>query len=383
VGKETDQTAILYRPAQSGSEIRLTIDINIQLSAESAIKKVYATSGAKSASCLVLDPQTFEILALVNYPSYNLNDIPRNNTEELNTLSRNSLVCDIYEPGSTFKVITAAADLEEYYQGNRNAFSTSYIFNSSRTRTVDGTTVKCWSNHTNGKHTNQTLADALNNSCNPCFTDISLALGDEVFYNYLTAFGFGNTTGIDFAGEAMGMLVPQSIVRDCDLARIGFGQTIAVTGLQLACAIASAVNGGNYYVPHLLKAVYDENGKLLSQTQTLLKNKVISEKASTTLAQMLEGVVTEGSGQKAYIAGYKVGGKTGTAQKYENGKIAVGKYVSSFCGFFPADNPQYLALVVVDEPQGTYYGSAVAAPVAKEIFEDIIQIKQIQPFEAI
>ncbi len=379
VGVETENSVVIYSEAKAGDEIRLTVDIDIQLSAEEAMRRVYASSGAKSVSCVVLNPQNFDILALANYPSYDLNNVPRDDMQTLNALSRNSIVCDIYEPGSTFKVITAAANIEENLRGNTSAFSNSYIFNSSRTRTVDGTKIKCWSDHSNGKHSNQTLAEALNNSCNPCFTDIALSLGKDTFYKYLTEFGFGNVTGIDFGGEALGMLVPQSIVRDCDLARIGFGQTVAVTGVQLACAIASAVNGGNYYTPHLLKAVVASSGKV-NDYNPVLKYKPISEQASASLAAMLEGVVTEGSGKHAYIEGYKVGGKTGTAQKYEDGHVASGKYVSSFAGFFPSNNPQYLALIIVDEPQGTYYGSAVAAPVAKEIFEDIIKLKNIQPY---
>ena len=191
----------------------------------------------------------------------------------------------------------------------------------------------------------------------------------------------GNVTGIDFEGEASGMLVPQSLVRDCDLARIGFGQTVAVTGLQLACAVASAVNGGNYYVPRLLKSIVSSDGTVVESNEPVLKNKTISAEASSMLCAMLEDVVTEGSGKHAYIEGYKVAGKTGTAQKYENGAVAAGKYVSSFVGFFPSDDPQYLALIIVDEPQGSYYGSTVAAPVAKSIFEDIIAIKNLKPFE--
>lgn len=380
VGVETENAAIVYSPASDGSSISLTIDADIQLAAEQAMREVYASSNAKSVSCIVLDPQNFEILALVNYPSYDLNDIPRDDSEALNSLSRNKAVVDIYEPGSTFKVITAAINIEEYLNGNSSAFSPSYIFNSSRTRIVDGTTIKCWSDHRNGKHSNQTLAQALNNSCNPCFTDIALSLGKDTFYEYLSSFGFGNVTGLDFSGEAVGMLLPQSLVRACDLARIGFGQTVAVTQIQLACAVAAAVNGGNYYVPRLLNGIVSSDGTV-EQIPAVLKNKVISEEASRMLAEMLEGVVTEGSGKNAYIEGYKVGGKTGTAQKYEDGRVAAGKYVSSFVGFFPSDNPRYLALITVDEPQGTYYGSAVAAPVAKSIFEDIIAIKNIQPYE--
>ena len=380
VGIEREDAAVVYSPAQDGSGLLLTIDSRIQLSAEEAVRRAYASTGAAGVSCIVLDPQTFEVLALANYPSYNLNDVPRNDTEKLNAYSRNRAVVDVYEPGSTFKVITAAANIEEYLNGNKSAFSPSYVFNSSRTRSVDGTTIKCWSDHKNGKHSNQTLAQALNNSCNPCFTDIALALGKDVFYEYLSAFGFGNVTGIDFSGEAAGLLLPESLVKNCDLARIGFGQTVAVTQLQLACAVAAAVNGGNYYEPRLVRGTVSAEGERQLFTP-VLKSKVISEKASRMLAEMLEGVVTEGSGKKAYIEGYKVGGKTGTAQKYEDGKIAAGKYVSSFVGFFPSDEPEYLVLITVDEPQGTYYGSAVAAPVAREIFEDIIAINEIEPYE--
>ena len=381
VGIETENSVVVYKEACAGDEVRLTIDMDIQLAAEDAMKSVYNSSKAKAVSCVVLNPQNFDILAMVNYPSYDLNNVPRNDNELLNSLSRNHLVSDIYEPGSTFKVVTAAANIEEYLSGNNKAFSNSYIFNGSRTRTVDGTKIKCWSDHSNGKHSNQTLSSALNNSCNPCFTDMALSLGSQTFYKYLNSFGFGNVTGLDFNGEALGMLVPQTAVRDCDLARIGFGQTVAVTGIQLACAVAAAVNGGNYYVPHLLKSVVSADGKKTEEFKPVLKNKVISEKASNILAEMLEGVVKEGSGKHAYIEGYKVGGKTGTAQKYEDGHVAQGKYVSSFAGFFPADRPEYLALIIVDEPQGTYYGSAVAAPVAKEIFEDIIKIKNLERYE--
>ena len=382
VGVNLKGAVAAYRPAEDGMNVKLTVDYGIQSVCESVMAKAFEEHSPVSAECIVLDPDTFEILAMANYPGYDLNDVPRDETELLNSLSRNRIVCDIYEPGSTFKVVTAAADIEESLRGNRNAFSTSYVFPSSRTRSVDGTTVKCWSNHANGKHCNQTLADALNNSCNPCFTDIALALGTSTFYDYLSAFGFGKTTGIDYSGEALGMLLPETAVRDCDLARIGFGQTIAVSGIQLACATAAAVNGGYYYTPHLVKSIYASDGYVLQDVEKTLKNRTISEKASSTLAAMLEGVVRDGTGKKAYIEGYRVGGKTGTAQKYEDGHIAAGKYVSSFVGFFPADNPQYLALVIIDEPQGAYYGSSVAAPCAKEIFEGIIALKNIQPYQS-
>ena len=379
VGIDIENSVATYLPAENGYNLELTIDYGIQEVAESALERVAAQYSPVSAECIVLDVNTFEILALANYPSYNLNEVPRNDAETLNKLSRNALVCDIYEPGSTFKIITSAANVEEYLQGNKKAYSTEYVFPSSRTRSVDGTTVKCWSNHANGKHCNQTLAEALNNSCNPCFTDMALSLGKDTFYEYLSAFGFGRKTGIDFGGEAYGLLLPQAAVRACDLARIGFGQTIAVSGIQLACATASVVNGGYYYTPTLLKRVYANDGYVEYERENTLQNRTVSEETSKIMAKMLEGVVRDGSGKKAYIDGYAVGGKTGTAQKYENGRIAAGKYVSSFIGFFPADAPKYLALVVVDEPQGAYYGSVVAAPCAREVFEGIIDLKNIQP----
>lgn len=380
VGVEIEDGSVKYLSAESGYHVALTVDLEIQLVAEQVMKKAYAEHNPRSAACLVLDPQTFEVLALAEAPSFDLNDPPRDQISLLNSLSRNSLFCDVYEPGSTFKVVTAASDIEEWLKGNPKALSTSHVFSSAVTRSVDGTTIKCWSTHANGKHANQTIAEALNNSCNPCFVDMALALGKDTFYEYLKAFHFGSVTGIDFSGEAHGLLMPCSAVRDCDLARIGFGQTIAVTGLQLACAVASAVNGGYYYTPRLLSSVTDEYGNLVKKGESVLLNRTISEKASSLLSSMLEGVVRDGSGKKAYIEGYRIGGKTGTAQKYENGRIAAGKYVSSFVGFFPSDDPQYLCLIVVDEPQGTYYGSAVAAPLAKEVFQGIIDAKNIKSF---
>lgn len=379
VGLRLNGAAAAYKPAENGYNLRLTIDAGIQTAAETALGRVAQQYFPKSAECIVLDPDTFEILAMACTPSYDLNNVPRDDIPLLNALSRNRIVCDIYEPGSTFKVITSAANLEEWKKGNKAAFSPTHVFSSSRTRTVDGTTVKCWSNHANGKHSCQTLADALNNSCNPCFTDIALALGKETFYDYLGAFGFGKTTGLDFGGEASGMLLPETAVRNCDLARIGFGQTVAVSGIQLACAAASCVNGGYYYEPRLVKEIYANVGYVLQSNTPKLKSRTVSEETSRLLAGMLEGVVEKGSGKKTFIEGYRVGGKTGTAQKYEDGRIAAGKYVSSFVGFFPANAPKYLALVIIDEPQGAYYGSVVAAPCAKEIFSSIIELKNIPP----
>ena len=373
VGAEIEGTGASYIPAEDGLDVTLTLDVRIQSLAEEVMARALEEHGAKAARCIVLDPSDFSVLAMVNLPSYDLNDIPRGDAAELNALSRNALISDAYEPGSTFKIVTAAANIEEYLRGNKSAYSPQTVFSSSRTRNVEGSTIRCWSDHKNGKHANLTLAGALNNSCNPCFVDIVLALGKETFYDYLEKFRFGSATGIDFSGEAIGMLLPESTLKNSDLARIGFGQSIAVTPLQLACAAAAAVNGGYYYAPRLVKSISSEDGAVYLESGKRLLCRTVSEETSKLLSSMLEGVVREGSGKQAYVEGLRVAGKTGTAQKYENGHIAAGKYVSSFVGYFPADDPRYLVLVIVDEPQGSYYGSTVAAPCAGEIFRGIAE----------
>ena len=373
VGVKIEGTGASYIPAEDGLDVTLTLDVRIQSLAEEVMARALEEHGAKAARCIVLDPSDFSVLAMVNLPSYDLNDIPRGDASALNTLSRNALVSDAYEPGSTFKIVTAAANIEEYLRGNKSAYSPKALFSSSRTRNVEGSTIRCWSDHKNGKHANLTLAGALNNSCNPCFVDIVLALGKETFYDYLEKFRFGSATGIDFSGEAIGMLLPESTLKNSDLARIGFGQSIAVTPLQLACAAAAAVNGGYYYAPRLVKSISSEDGAVYLEFGKRLLCRTVSEETSEILSAMLEGVVKEGSGKQAYVEGLRVAGKTGTAQKYENGHIAAGKYVSSFVGYFPADDPRYLVLVIVDEPQGSYYGSTVAAPCAGEIFRGIAE----------
>lgn len=377
VGVEIEPQKAKYIPATDGLNIKLTIDYDIQQLCETAMADAIVTHQAKSASMIVIDPYSGQIKAICNKPSFNLNEIPRDDLSALNSLSRNNLFCDIFEPGSTFKIITSACNIEEYLQGNPNAYSLEHIFNSSRYRYIDGQRVKCWSNHSNGKHSALNLQGALNNSCNPIFVDIAMNLGKDTIYEYIEKFNIGSVTGVDFGGEAQGMILPKSSAKNVDLARISFGQTIAMTGLQLIASVAAAINGGNYYSPYLVSEIYDNNGVVAQKIYPKIKNKVISEKASSILCEMLENVVTEGSGKLAYVDGYRVAGKTGTAQKYKNGVIDVGKYVASFIGFFPANKPQYLALIIVDEPVGSYYGSSVAAPYAKYVFEEIIRIKDI------
>ena len=314
---------------------------------------------------------------MATLPSFNLNEVPYSDLDTLNTLGRNTLIADSYEPGSTFKVLTASANVEEYNNGNKNAYQLNYVYSGGRYRVVEGSKIKCWSQHKNGNHSNQTLSDALNNSCNPVFVDIAVSLGKDTFYNYLTKFGYGKVTGIDLNGEAQGMILPKEAIQTADLARISFGQTLACTPIQLITATSSAINGGTLYAPRLVKEIYSTNGELSVKTETKINGTSISEKTSSVIAKYLEKVVREGSGKQSYIDGYGVGGKTGTAQKYVDGKIAQGKYVMSFIGFFPYDNPKYICLVIVDEPVGGTYGSTVAAPLCKEIFEGIIKAKKI------
>ena len=376
VGVEVDGGKASYIPATDGLNIKLTIDYDIQQLAEVAMEQAMEVHKAKSAQMLVIDPQSGAIRAIVSKPSFNLNEIPRDDLTALNSLSRNSLFCDIYEPGSTFKILTSVANIEESLKGN-NSFSINHIYSSSRYRYIDGQKVKCWNNHSNGKHANLDLQGGLNNSCNPVFVDIAMKLGKDKMYEYIEKFNYGCVTGVDFNGEAQGMVLPKSAVQNVDLARIAFGQTIAVTPIQLVSATASAINGGDYYKPYLVSEIYSNDGIIAEKITPTIKNKTISKNASKILNEMLEKVVSEGSGKNAYIENYRVAGKTGTAQKYENGKIAIGKYIASFIGYFPANNPKYLALVIIDEPVGQYYGSTVAAPYAKQVFEGIIKLKNL------
>ena len=335
VGQELKDGSMNYISAVNGLSVTLTIDATIQAIVENVLQLAMHQQNPQGARCIVLDVTTGEVLAMASKPSVDLNNLPRDDLETLMKYSKNTLLTDIYEPGSTFKVLTAAACLEEYAKGNPNAFSATHVFgNSAGTRIIDGSKIKCWTKHANGKHSNQTLADALNNSCNPIFTDIALSLGKDVMYDYLNKFGYGKPTGIDFQGEQGGLLVSQTAVTRGDLARIGFGQTIAVTPLQLCMATSAAVNGGLLMQPYLVKEISDPTtGQVVQRFYPTVVNRAVSEQTSATIAKMLEGVVKNGGGKNAYIEGYQVGGKTGTAQKFVNGALAQGKYVSSFVGF--------------------------------------------------
>lgn len=379
VGKDVTGKTAKYIPATDGLNVKLTIDYEIQQICDMVIKRAVNEYSPKSASVMVASPKTGQILAVSQYPSFDLNDVPRDDTAKLNEVSRSFPIVDSYEPGSTFKIITSAANIEEYLNGNPKAFSLNYVFNSSRYRIVDGRKIKCWSNHANGKHSNERLTDALNNSCNPCFVDIALSLGKETMYKYIEAFNFGKTTGVDFGGEALGMLIPKNAVTSGDLARIGFGQSIAVTPIQLLAAVSAAVNGGVYYEPYFVKEIYDESGKIAEIINPKQVRRVISEEASSILRGYLRDVVAKGSGRQAEIEGYSIGGKTSTAQLNQDGKIVQGRYIMGFIGFFPSNAPDYIAICSVKEPVGGQYGSTVAAPLVKAIFQGIIDSKNLKP----
>lgn len=370
-----------YVPATDGLNLRLTIDYYVQQIVETVTDKAYAEYTPKQVQAIVMNPKNGEIIAISQKPSFNLNEVMYDDLESLFRLGRLSAISDSYEPGSTFKALTASANIEEYYNGNPAAFSESHIFSSARYRYIEGSRIKCWSDHQNGKHSNENLAAALNNSCNPVFVDIALSLGKDKFYDYLNRFNYGKVTGIDLSGEAQGMVLPKSAIQMADLARISFGQTIACTPVQLLSATAAMVNGGEVYTPRLVKEIYDEKSSVKITIDKNKKSTAISKKTSEIIAGYLEGVVKNGSGKQAYIDGYRVGGKTGTAQKYENGVIKTGKYVMSFIGFFPANDPEYICLVIVDEPVGGTYGSTVAAPLCKDIFEGIISVKNLSPVQ--
>lgn len=370
-----------YVPATDGLNLKLTIDYEIQQILEAVTDEAMSIYNPYQASAIVINPNNGEILGMSMKPSMNLNEVPLGNLDVLNKLGRITLISDCYEPGSTFKVLTASANVNEYLKGNSKAFNEGHIFNSSRYRYIDGSKIKCWSTHANGKHANETLADAINNSCNPIFVDIALSLGKSTFYSYVNSFGYGKATGIDLPGEAQGMIIPEQAVKNADLARISFGQAIACTPLQLVMATCSAINGGNLYSPYLVKEVYSNSQALSVKTQPKKIATTIDSATSEKIKGYLEQVVALGSGKQAYIEGYRVGGKTGTAQKYKDGIINQGKYVMSFIGFFPADKPEYLCLVIVDEPVGGTYGSTVAAPLCKKVFERIINAKGILPNE--
>lgn len=362
----------LYIEPQDGSTIRLTIDATIQEIVEKAMRECYEVNKAQAVHALVMDVYTGAVLAMCSKPDYDPNDPPREQLDALQSLMRIRLISDSYEPGSTFKILTAAAALDSGVTTPEDGF-----YCSGKIK-VDGDTIKCWGS----PHKAETMAQALQNSCNPVFVELALRMGAQRFYQYLHAFGLGSKTNIDLQGEESGILIPVNSVKNVDLARIGFGQSVAVTPIQLLTAACSVLNGGRLMRPYLLKEAVSPDGTVLYRTSPKVVSTPISEGTSLTMRKLLEDVVAVGGAKNARIPGYRIGGKTGTAQVYKDGRIVRNVHIGSFLGFAPADDPRIALLVIVDEADTPVdYGGTTAAPFARQILEDVLPYLGYQPDE--
>ena len=360
----------LYIEPQDGSTVRLTIDATIQEIVEKAMRECYEVNKAQAVHAIAMDVYTGAVLAMCSKPDYDPNDPPRDQLDALQSLMRIRLISDSYEPGSTFKILTAAAALDSGVTTPEDGF-----YCSGKIK-VDGDTIKCWGS----PHKAETMAQALQNSCNPVFVELALRMGTERFYQYLHAFGLGAKTCIDLQGEESGILIPVNSVKNVDLARIGFGQSVAVTPVQLLTAACSVINGGRLMRPYLLKEAVSPDGTVLYRTSPKVVSTPISEETSLTMRKLLEDVVAIGGAKNARIPGYRIGGKTGTAQVYKDGRIVRNVHIGSFLGFAPADDPRIALLVIVDEADTPVdYGGTTAAPFARQILADVLPYLGYQP----
>lgn len=360
-----------YISPVDGANLILTIDETIQYITERELDKVFKERQAKAATVIVMDPSTGEILAMACRPTFD----PNNYGKYPAANRRNFAINDAYEPGSTMKIITAAMAMEE-----KTVDSESRFFCPGHIK-VGKETIGC----ANGKaHGSQTFAQIVENSCNVGFVQVGLDLGLDKYYHYINAFGFGKLTGIDLPGEAEGILVPEQRAKQIDLATMAMGQANAVTPIQLVTAVAAVANDGKLMKPHLVKQVIDNKGNVVKKIDPVVVRRVISENTAQQLCSILEGEVVNGTGQNAYIEGYRVGGKTGTAQKVGPDKRYMkSEYVASFIGFAPVVNPRLVCMVVVDAPKGyPYYGGWVAAPVFKNIMLDALHYLEVPMYKS-
>lgn len=363
------ELAEIYESPTSGITLELTIDINLQMAVENELDNAIAKYDADSAIAIAMDPNTGEVLAMASRPNFNSNDYQSYSTEVIN---RNLPIWMTFEPGSTFKIITLSAAIEE---GLVNIFEDR--FTDSGAITVDGATLHCWKT---GGHGNQTYLEVVENSCNPGFVNLGLMLGKDTLMNYITEYGFGEKTGIDLNGEGSGILFDVDAMGNVELATTAFGQGISVTPIQQVRAVSAVVNGGTLYTPYIVKSFLEP------ETDTIIKNNeptkvgsIISEETSSIVRYALESVVAKGSGHNAYIENYRIGGKTGTAQTVENGVYSDSKYILSFIGFMPADDPEIVVYVAVQNAKNVVqYGGTVAAPIARNIFLSAIDILDIE-----
>ena len=368
-GKEIENSLSYYIPSVPGANLTTTIDVQMQTILESELMTAYLENKALGVSGIIIDAKTGAIKAMSCLPSFDLNNVPRDDISALQLMTKNSTVVDVYEPGSTFKLVTLAAALNEGLVSEDEHF-----FCSGRT-TVDGETIKCWKSTGHGS---LTLSEAFEKSCNCVFVNLALRLGIEKYYDYLNLFGLGEKTGVDIASESSGIVMSEDQVKIVDLARIGFGHAIAVTELQLVNVYAKICSGKDL-TPYLVEEIVAEDTTLYKHSSASTKIDLKESTISTVNKLLANNINSEGN--MTFVAGYDIGGKTGTAQKYdENGQIASGKYISSFIGTYPASNPEYILIVCVNEPSaGAYYGGVVAKPVGQRIFTRIFETKAFSP----
>lgn len=367
-GKTLNKSSIYSEPTD-GLDLYLTVNYNIQASAERELNNIMTKYNADNAWALVMNPNNGEILAISSKPDFSPANYKNYSTE---TINRNLAIWSTYEPGSTFKIITLAASLEE-----KTVDLLNDTFFDSGSVNIEGARIKCWKS---GGHGQQTYLQVVQNSCNPGFVSLGNKLGKEKLFEYINNFGFGKKTGIDLNGESTGILFNLNNVGPVELATTSFGQGISVSAIQQITAVSAAINGGTLYKPYIVKRISEPNTKeiILENKPTPLK-KVISNETSRNVRMALETVVAYGTGRNAYIDGYRIGGKTGTAQKVKNGIYMHGNYILSFIGFLPADNPQAVIYVAIDNPKGiVQYGGTVAAPIARNIMIDIIDELKIK-----
>ena len=371
VGVEIDNAFEDRVEPVAGADLTISLDVNIQMYAQQAALKVMEEKKAKRVSVIIMDPRNGEILAMVNVPEFNLNEpfqlnIPvseqgsASKQDLLNQMWRNPAINDTYEPGSTFKIITAAAGLEAGVVSVQDRFSCPGF------RIVEDRKIRC---HKVGGHGGETFLQGVMNSCNPVFIDVGQRLGVEQYYHYFQQFGLKGKTGVDLPGEAATIMHKKENMGLVELATVSFGQSFQITPLQLITTASSIINGGKRVTPHFGISSVSADKEQVHQFSYPVREGVVSEATSETMRYMLEQVVAEGGGKKAAIDGYRIGGKTATSEKLPR---SLKKYISSFLGFAPADNPQVIALLTIDEPEGIYYGGTIAAPVVADIFQNIL-----------
>lgn len=368
-GNNLERNSVYVEP-EDGLDIYLTVDYGIQSSIERELDNVVLRYNPDGAWAIAMDPNTGEILGMSSRPNFNPNSYKDYDTE---TINRNMAIWASYEPGSTFKILTLSAAVNE---GKVDLLKDTFYDGGSVN--VDGARIKCWKH---GGHGSQTFLEVVQNSCNPGFVELGNRLGKETLFDYINKFGYGKKTGIDLNGEATGILFSLDKVGPVELATTAFGQGVSVTALQQVVAVSAAINGGTLYKPYIVKRVsYHENGQIIKEVKpTIVRDNIVTKDTSEKVRMTLESVVSLGTGRNAYIDGYRVGGKTGTAQKVNNGIYMQGNYIVSFIGFLPANDPKIVVYLAIDNPKGvTQYGGTVSAPIVKNIMEDAITSLNIE-----